>query len=157
MLFRSGWFIGPATILRILPHNLKFREKILNALMVFPRDWRRVVNISFVSVLFHITQILLHAFIAVQLGATIPVSLLFTAIPIVNILSSLPISWNGLGVRENAYIFFLVPSVLSHEQAVAMGVIWLSGITISASIGGIVAIITNAKAAASQQTAAEKS
>lgn len=63
------------------------------------------------------------------------------AIPFVNILGSLPISWQGLGVRETAYIFFL-SSYLSNEQAVAFGAMWFLGVTVSSAIGGVVSALT---------------
>lgn len=76
------------------------------------------------------------------LGIDIPWAYLFVAIPFVNILSTLPISWNGLGVRENAYVFFLAPAVLSREQALAFGAIWIIAVTFCSAVGGIVSVMT---------------
>ena len=61
-----------------------------------------------------------------------------------NIASSLPISWQGLGIRENSYIFFLTaaPAIVSKEQAVAFGALWLLAVTVSSAIGGIVALVS---------------
>jgi uncharacterized membrane protein YbhN (UPF0104 family) len=75
-------------------------------------------------------------------GTHIPWHVLLVTIPVVNILSTLPISWNGLGVRENGYVFFLAPLILSREQAVAFGAMWLFAMTISSAIGGLVAALS---------------
>jgi len=58
---------------------------------------------------------------AYRFGIDVPWQTLLITIPVVNILSTLPINWNGLGVRENGYVFFLTRLILSHEQAIAFG------------------------------------
>ncbi len=60
----------------------------------------------------------------------------------INILSSLAISWNGLGVRENGYLFFLAPLFISREHAIAFGVMWLLAMAISSAIGGLVLVFS---------------
>jgi uncharacterized membrane protein YbhN (UPF0104 family) len=77
---------------------------------------------------------------AQALGVTVPWPTLLVSIPFVNVLSNLPISWQGLGVRENGYAFFLVPNSLDYEQALAMGVIWLFAVTSSGAIGGLLSL-----------------
>jgi hypothetical protein len=61
----------------------------------------------------------------------------------VNIASSLPISWQGLGVREYAYNKFLVPAFLSTEQVVIFGALWLCSIMALSAIGGVVALLSD--------------
>jgi hypothetical protein len=77
-------------------------------------------------------------------GSQIPLATLFVVIPLVNIASSLPISWNGLGVRENSYMYFLTaaPALVSNEQAAALGALWLLAVTVTSAIGGVVALVT---------------
>jgi uncharacterized membrane protein len=47
-------------------------------------------------------------------------------------------------VREKAYTYFLAtaPAIVSYEQAVAFGAIWLLAVTVSSAIGGIVAMMS---------------
>lgn len=137
-----GWFLGPTVLLKLVPGDGKLREKAEMLAAVFPKNVVTMAHISLVSVLFHLLQISLHWIIAQGFGVELPLVLLFVTIPFVNILSSLPISWNGLGVRENAYVFFLSPLYLSQEQAVAMGAVWFVAVTTSSILGGIVAFIT---------------
>jgi len=138
-----GWVIGP-WILTLVPNETKLTKKLHQVAAIFPRDIKTLSLISAISVVFHCTQILLHGFMAYALGVSIPLAVLFVVIPLVNIASSLPISWNGLGVRENSYMFFLTasPAILSNEQAAAFGAIWLLAVTVTSAIGGIVALAT---------------
>lgn len=138
----AGWFIGPALVRRFVPTSFKFRKPLLDAAEMFPKDPITVFKITVISVIFHLVQILLHAVMAYGVGASIPWPVLLVIIPFVNILSSLPISWNGLGVRENTLVFFLVPAYLTNSQAVAFGAMWLIGVTVTSAIGGIVAVLT---------------
>jgi uncharacterized membrane protein YbhN (UPF0104 family) len=141
--FISAWILGPA-ILRRIPSSNKFATKLRQVAAIFPREPGVLAIITIISVVFHCTQILLHAVMANAVGATIPLATLFVVIPLVNIASSLPISWNGLGVRENSYIYFLTaaPALVTVEQATALGALWLLAVTATSAIGGIVALVS---------------
>ena len=119
--------------------EIKLLRKLDHVAQVFPRSPRTLVAITSISVVFHLVQIMLHSVMAWGLGAYIPFQHLLVVIPLVNIAGSLPISWNGLGVRENAYVFFLTPALISKEQAVAFGAIWLLAMTVCSAIGGVIA------------------
>ena len=137
-----GWFLGPPIVMKLTPKTFRFREKIETLVKVFPSKPLAVLWITVVSASFHLLQIGMHWAMADGVGANIPFALFLVVIPFVNILSSLPISWNGLGVRENAYAFFLVPAFLTAEQAIAFGAIWLIGVFCSSGIGGLVAFLS---------------
>ena len=137
-----GWYFGPGLALALLPEQGVIHKKMQEIAGVFPRDLGTIGYISLVSFIFHLVQISLHQIMAAGFGVHIPWSVLLVTIPMVNILSTLPISWNGLGVRENGYVFFLAPVILSREQAVAFGAMWLLAMTISSAIGGLVAVLS---------------
>ena len=141
--FVGSWIIGP-WILTHIPgiSDTKLAAKLRRVAAIFPRDLRTLSIITAISVVFHTLQISLHAVMAHGLGMSIPLSTLFVVIPFVNIASSLPISWNGLGVREKSYLFFLTsaPALMTPEQAVAFGALWLLAVTTTSALGGIVAL-----------------
>lgn len=140
-----AWFLLPQ-IIPLLLNISKQRDTKTGALLVsvmsaFPKNPSLLIKITFVSTLFHLLQISLHAVMAYYLSLKLSISVLLSTIPFVNILSALPISWQGLGVRENGYVFFL-SEYISKEQALAFGAIWLLAVTLSSAIGGIIAAIT---------------
>jgi glycosyltransferase 2 family protein len=137
-----GWYFGPGIALAVLPKGGALHLKMQEITRVFPRNPATIGYISLISLLFHLLQISLHQVMAAGFGIQIPWHLLLVTIPIINILSSLPISWNGLGVRENGYIFFLAPPLLSREQAIAFGAMWLFAMAISSAIGGLVLVFS---------------
>ena len=141
----AGWLIGPWLLPRLpFLKNSRIGVKLQQVMAIFPRDPKTLLIITGISIVFHLTQISLHAVMAAGMGIHIPFTTLLLVIPFVNIVCSLPISWNGLGVREQAYTYFLMttPAIVSYEQAVAFGAIWLLAVTVSSAIGGIVAIMS---------------
>jgi uncharacterized membrane protein YbhN (UPF0104 family) len=141
----AGWLIGPWLLPRLpFMKTTRVGLKLQQVMTIFPRDPKTLALITTISIAFHLLQISLHAVMAAGMGIQIPFTTLLLVIPFVNIVCSLPISWNGLGVREKAYTYFLTtaPAIVSYEQAVAFGAIWLLAVTVSSAIGGIVAMMS---------------
>lgn len=139
-----GWYTGPFLIRSILPREGKLYKKIESILHVFPKDLPTVLRLLSISVFFHALQLSLTWLMARAINVDIPFEYLIVAVPLINIVSTLPISWNGLGVRENAYVFFLASGhgILTPQDAVAFGTMWLLAVTVNSAIGGIVAFLT---------------
>ena len=135
-----GWFIGPVLVLRLVPKGNAFRVKIEQVFDVFARDPGTIFAVCLVAAAFHLLQITLQWQIARGIGIDVSFASMVVTIPFVNILSTLPISWNGLGVRENAYVLLLA-EVFTKEQSIAVGAIWLVGLTASGLLGGLIAIV----------------
>ena len=141
----AGWLIGPWILPRLpFMKTTKIGLKLQQVMAIFPRDPQTLLVITSLSIVFHLLQISLHWVMAYGMGVTISFTTLLLVIPFVTIVCSLPISWNGLGVREKAYTYFLAtaPAIVSYEQAVAFGAIWLLAVTVSSAIGGIVAMMS---------------
>jgi glycosyltransferase 2 family protein len=136
-----GWFVGPRLVQHFLPKNSKLRRTVEVSLKVFTRKPSVLVSITILSLLFHLLQIGLHRIMGDALGVSLPWEYLLVAVPFTNIVSTLPISWQGLGVRENAYRFFFTPLVLSNEQAIAFGAMWFFTITVLGCVGGSIALL----------------
>jgi glycosyltransferase 2 family protein len=137
-----AWYFGPGIALAVLPKGGALHKNMEQIAQVFPRDPTTISYISLISLVFHLLQIGLHQVMAAGFGIQIPWPVLLVTIPVINILSSLPISWNGLGVRENGYLFFLAPLFLSREHAIAFGVMWLLAMAISSVIGALVLVFS---------------
>jgi glycosyltransferase 2 family protein len=131
-----SWFYGPLLLKSFIRQDHFLRNKVDSFLAAFPRKLSTVAYITLVSATFHVWQISMHQLMAHSIGTHIPWTFLFICVPFVNIFSTLPISWQGLGVRENAYKFFFVPAYLKPEQALLMGMIWIASSTFTSLLGG---------------------
>lgn len=88
-----------------------------------------------------IIQILLAVapYLVLQSIGNFEVSLLpfFIYLPIINVISMIPISFNALGVRENAYVFLFQRAGLNGEVSVTVSLISFFLIFILSLLGGI--------------------
>lgn len=136
-----GWFFGPL-IFKLIPAKNSFLEKLRELNEAFPKDFGPLMSASLVSVFFHGLQLFNVYLMGRAYGVTIPLEYILVAVPLINIASTLPISWNGLGVRENGFVYFLAPAIIAPTQALAFGAIWLVAVTITSALGGVIAFLT---------------
>ena len=63
--------------------------------------------------------------LAAGLGLGVPLSLFILCVPIANVFASLPLTLNGLGIRESAYLVLFGMAGMRKEDAIALGLLWL--------------------------------
>jgi glycosyltransferase 2 family protein len=81
------------------------------------------------------------------LGLHLPVAAVLAFAPVVAIAQVLPISLNGLGVREGAFVLFLGPLGVGAGQAIAVGLL-VYGMTLAVSLLGAPAFAVGARSRA---------
>jgi uncharacterized membrane protein YbhN (UPF0104 family) len=81
------------------------------------------------------------ALIARSLGVVQPLTIWFSVIPLTALAMVLPISINGVGVRENALAILLAPHGVSQEKAIAIGLLWLASQIATGLIGGLLFLL----------------
>jgi len=142
ILFSFLIFISFPLTAKFGKNIFKNKIKLHKFINLFPNKLSTYIYISIISVIFHSLQIYIYYLITIYLNFEIPLKVLLVVIPVINILSSLPLSWNGVGIREAAILFLLINfDYMTKSQGIALGLSWLMIITISSIIGGIIAII----------------
>lgn len=132
------WVAGPALLLRFVPHHHRFRATAVRVASAFPRSPKPFFTATALSAMLHFLQIFMHILMVRALAAPLTTGYLFATVPVANILSSLPISVQGLGVRESSYLFLFIPAGASKEVAVAIGAIWFISVTITSAVGALI-------------------
>lgn len=94
----------------------------------------RAVGWSFVVQLTNVAMVWL---LGRGIHLDLPVASYFVAVPAVALASTLPLSVNGVGVREGGLALLLQPDGLTEEQGVALGLLWFSITMASGLIGGL--------------------
>ena len=89
------------------------------------------------SVCFHLFQLGLHALVAAALGLAVPVWYLVLFVPVVQILSALPVSFGGLGIREGGYVVCLALWGIGRDEALAFGLVWSAMVLGANMCGGL--------------------
>lgn len=131
-----GWWFGPLLLKRIFPQNHHFGNAARLIAHAFHLKLLSFFFATLVSIIFHSLQIFMHFLIAHALNAQLSLGYLFATVPLVNAASTLPLSVNGIGIREYMYKQLFVPNGVSRETAVAFGAIWILAVTIVSAFGG---------------------
>ena len=88
-----------------------------------------------VATVYQLSPVLAAWFATRALGLHLPMMALLAFTPMVAIAQVLPLSLNGLGIREGAFVLFLGPLGVSAGQAVAVGLI-VYALTLAVSLLG---------------------
>lgn len=104
------------------------------------------------SLLIQIGNAMSVALIARGLGVVLPMSVWFVVVPMVMLAMVVPISINGVGVREGGMAMLLAPHAVPSEQAVAIALLWFLASIVSGLIGGLLFLLDR-RAAASDRAA----
>lgn len=136
LLFGDRW----ARKLR-LPDPRSLRSKIVGALDSISfclRNKPLALWVIFVSLFFHAVIVLINYAIFEALGADVSLVYCFLAIPVILFITLLPVSINGLGIREWAYIYFFGRLGLSMTESVAASLMFFFLLILVSLIGGVI-------------------
>ncbi|MHB8384107.1 MAG: lysylphosphatidylglycerol synthase transmembrane domain-containing protein [Candidatus Binataceae bacterium] len=134
---------------------------LARAVHLMPRPIRRAVDIVMpylhrpqtmlpavvLSLVLQISLAICQWMLARGLGLTTPVAIFLLYVPIANVFASLPITLNGLGIRETAYLMLFGMAGVRHNDAIALGLLWFVATMIGGLTGAIAFVTTPAPAA----------
>jgi uncharacterized membrane protein YbhN (UPF0104 family) len=75
------------------------------------------------------------------LGLDVPYSFCLIVYPLVGTFSAIPVSLNGLGLREGGYIFMLAVIGIDSEQGIAFGLLLFLIVALDSLIGGVMFLL----------------
>jgi uncharacterized membrane protein YbhN (UPF0104 family) len=118
--------------------------RIYDAADLCLRDRLGMLWISLLSVLVQVGNILLAWLIGVGMGLQIPGLYYGVLIPLVSILTLLPISLNGMGLREVGTVVLLEPLGVESATAVTLSLLMFAVYTTASLMGGLVYLLGRA-------------
>ena len=80
--------------------------------------------------------------LALGIGLRVPLADFILIVPIANVFAAMPITFNGLGVRETAYLILFGMAGVAREDAIALGLLWFAATVIGAMTGAIAFVTT---------------
>ncbi len=75
------------------------------------------------------------------LGLTAPLLTYAVAVPLVSLFTMLPISFNGMGVREGGLVLLLTTAGVTQAAALSLGLLWFLMLAAASCIGGGVYVL----------------
>jgi uncharacterized protein (TIRG00374 family) len=93
--------------------------------------------VSVLSILFQVGLAWINQLLFLALGIHIPWLDLLMIITIISVITMLPVSVNGIGVREGSYVFFFQQLGVPSEMAVAVSLLFFFLVSVSSLAGGL--------------------
>ncbi len=106
------------------------------------RAHRRALLLAFLaSILFQILGVYSIYLIGCALGLDVPWTYYFVTVPVIWLMTMLPISINGMGVRESAFALFFVAAGVSNADAILLAFLGFAQIVFISFLGGALYVI----------------
>ena len=121
--------------LGLLPAN---RVQQFNVMWEVVGSPRSLIATTLLSAVVQLANAALVWLIAQGLGSTVPFSYYAVLVPMVSLLTLLPISVNGMGIREEATVLFLAPWGVAKEMALTLALLWFAAHLAASMLGGLV-------------------
>jgi uncharacterized membrane protein YbhN (UPF0104 family) len=136
----AGFLAAPlvARMIHLMPRPLRRAAGIITPYLHQPGA---LIPAIVLSILLQITLAAGQYLLAVGLGITVPLSLFILCVPIANVFASLPLTLNGLGIRESAYLVLFGMARMRKEDAIALGLLWFA-VTMVGGMTGAIAFVT---------------
>lgn len=97
------------------------------------------------SVASQLILVLCHYGVGQALGLNVPLWFCFIFYPCVAVLGFVTPSFNGIGIREWAYTYFLMLVGIERAQALTYALMWLGLTTLGSLVGGLVYVASHMK------------
>jgi uncharacterized membrane protein YbhN (UPF0104 family) len=130
-------FLGSPILARLIhrmPRPIRRAGGIVAPYLHRPETLLPAIALSFVlQASLAVCQFLL----ARGLDLSAPLSLFLLCVPIANVFASLPLTLNGLGIRESAYLVLFGMAGMGKEDAIALGLLWFAATMLGGLTGAI--------------------
>lgn len=135
--------IGQITKFAIFLKIISYIEKLYGALFRLPLKKCFIKALPFM-VCFQLSNILIGCFLFYSFGVELPFYIHLALLPIIQIISIIPISISGFGLREGAFAYFYSLVGVAPEISVVVSILYLLvGPGSGAIVGGIIVLLSN--------------
>jgi glycosyltransferase 2 family protein len=138
MFLTTGWSDLLLRLLRNRPKLIFLIAELAKAMQFMRQPNCRVWRVVYLSVVVQIAAILFFLFAARAVGITTPTVSFFVVVPLAVIASMVPISVNGLGLREGAFVGLLQVFGVAASAAGAFAILARLIDFVVAAFGGVV-------------------
>jgi uncharacterized protein (TIRG00374 family) len=128
--------------------------KLLGSFRNYRQDPRRLVMVILLSFLFQFNIVVINKLYTMSLGIDVSFATLLVIIPLIYLTELLPISINGLGIRESAFGFFFVLIGHTVEEGLAVSLLVIGMRYLTGAVGGILLLVTLLDSRAGRASAA---
>jgi glycosyltransferase 2 family protein len=153
----AGGFILGGLLLpvlrRVLPadgHPVVVKLRV--ALRGYRAHWQAIPQAILLSLVVHFVQAWIHMLLGRAIHIDIPYSFCIILYPLVGTFSALPVSLNGLGLREGGYLYLFQFIGVRSEKGIAFGLLLFAIVAVDSLVGGLLFLVQKGSNAASQSS-----
>lgn len=117
------------------------RREQLQALWRTMREPRLLLSASLLSLYVQTASVVILWLVARALHTPVPLSYLWILVPMVSLLTMLPVSIGGHGVREGAMVLLLAPLGVDRDTALTLSLLWFAVSMTCGLLGGVVYLL----------------
>jgi len=137
----AGYLASPL-IARLIPMTPRVIRRGLGIIAPFLHHPAAILPAIVISMIFQAGLAVCQYILALGLGMHLPVAMFLLIVPISGVLAAMPLTLNGLGLRETAYLFLFGMAGVSRDDAIALGLLYFLATMIGGLFGAIAFITT---------------
>jgi uncharacterized membrane protein YbhN (UPF0104 family) len=118
--------------------HLESVRKLVDGLAYLATRPGLVMGTTFLSVLVQAGNVIVLWLVGVAMTLSVPLQYYWIMVPMVTLVTLVPISLNGMGIREAGLVVFLTPFGVGQASAVSMAFLWFSVLTAASLVGGVI-------------------
>ncbi len=115
--------------------------KVRLVLHSYRLQWRALAMAGLLSLVVHLIQSWMHVVMGRALGLDLPFAFCLIVYPLVGTFAAIPVSLNGLGLREGGYIYMLAVIGIGTEKGIAFGLLLFLIVALDSLIGGFLFLL----------------
>jgi uncharacterized membrane protein YbhN (UPF0104 family) len=115
--------------------------KLRLAMRAYHDHWGVIPQAILLSFVLHLVQAWIHFLMGKALHINIPFSFCLILYPLVGTFAAIPVSLNGIGLREGGYLFLLALIGISTEHGIAFGLLLFLIVVVDSLIGGLLFLL----------------
>ncbi|MFH1245616.1 MAG: lysylphosphatidylglycerol synthase transmembrane domain-containing protein [Candidatus Omnitrophota bacterium] len=112
-------------------------KKMYMAISVYQNQKGRLLQMFFISLIAQLVSFVTVYLLAESFSVHVPIEKVVLAMPLIAVLCMLPITMNGLGLREWGFIFFFSPGI-GNTAAFSLSLLYLGVSLLTSIVGGVI-------------------
>ena len=116
-------------------------QRFYGALQRYWKHRRALLQAVGLSLILQSLVIMIFYLISRSLNLSVPLRYFFLFVPLIGVVSMLPISVAGLGVREGSSVYFFAKVGLDSAGALSLSLLWFAVTACCSGLGGIVFLV----------------
>lgn len=127
-----------------------FLQRVLTDVRPYLRQPRLLLTPTLLGIGVQACNVMVVWLIGLALGISIPAAFYWVLVPVTALATLLPISLNGMGIREGVMVLLLAPLDVNAGTAMSLAFLWFLAVAIT-SLGGLLCYLTDRSPAMSDE------